>query len=340
MRNFKPERSSREEPFIPGVDPGVKNWLKVRQAGRDAQQNGNTTKILTCDIKYKQNQYWKEELHNALERLSNVTEDSSDAKDPRDIVNSAEDSVSLAEFRKMLESRSSYEDILTRVMQKRNPTFVQLALKHGIHVDHKIGHLRRTMLHFACKNGDAKRVTLLLSLGADVNKLDFNGATPLHLSIQTPSTFHPIGIIEELLEYGCKINIQDKQHGHTALHLACILASKDIMGLLFKHHALPFIRDNKNKLAFDYTKGVSYVVNLRLHKPLPQFHFITSSYCMYCISVIVEPEPLFLRVLGDLLTSATPGENVGAPHCAQVYCCCYEVSYCCLFNSFILLTPL
>ncbi len=70
------------------------------------------------------------------------------------------------------------------------------------------------------------------------------------------SRFHPLEIIEELLKKGAKVNMVDK-HGHTALHLACIIGSKEIIEILLKHHAMPHIRDKKGKMAIDYTKSVS-----------------------------------------------------------------------------------
>lgn len=251
LRNFKPERSIREEEFKPGIDPGVRDWLIVRQAGRDAQNKGSKLSIVTCDLKYKLNQFWRDQLRS-------FETSAADAPPTQmvQIIDTQEETTTLTQFQAMLANRCSYEDILTVAMKKRNTAFVELALKHGISINFRMGHSRRTMLQTACRDGDIKKVKFLLNAGADVNKRDTQGNTVLHLAIQTPSMFHPIEIVTLLLDSGCKVNAQDK-HGHTPLHLACIIASKEIIEVLLKHHALPYILDKKNKLAIDYTKSVS-----------------------------------------------------------------------------------
>ena len=247
LRNFKPERSIREEQIVLGIDPGVRDWLVVRQAGRDAQKKGSKLSIVTCDLKYKLNQFWRDQLRSFEAQGAGASTMQ---------VHAVEGTTTLAQFQNMLFNRCSYEDILTVAMKKRNVAFVELALKHGISINFKMGHSRRTMLQTACRDGDIKKCKFLLLSGADVNKRDTQGMTALHLAIQTPSMFHPLEVITMLLDNGCKVNVQDK-HGHTALHLACIISSKEIIEVLLRHHALPFVLDKKNKLAFDYTKSVS-----------------------------------------------------------------------------------
>lgn len=249
LRNFKPERSIREEPFVPGIDPGVRDWLVVRQAGRDAQMKGSMQTIVTCDLKYKLNQFWREQLWN----FENCKTSEIPSTVPAEILSTT----TLTQFQTMLLNRCSYEDILTLAMKKRNVAFIELSLKHGIDINYRMGHCRRTMLQTACRDGDITKCKFLLNAGADINKRDVFGCTALHLAIQTPSTFHPLEIVTILLERGCKVNAQDK-HGHTALHLACIISSKDIIEVLLKYHALPFLLNRKKKLAIDYTKSVRF----------------------------------------------------------------------------------
>lgn len=253
LRNFKPERSVREEEFIPGIDPGVRDWLIVRQAGRDAQKKGSKLSIVTCDIQYKLNQFWRDQLRS-------FKAPPADAPSTQILhsIESQEETTTLTQFQVMLANRCSYEDILTVAMKKRNTAFVELALKHGISINYRMGNSRRTMLQTACRDGDIKKVKYLLNVGADVKKRDIQGSTALHLAIQIPSTFHPLEIVTMLLDGGSKVNMQDK-HGHTPLHLACIIASKEVMEVLLKHHALPYVLDKKNKLAIDYTKSVDCV---------------------------------------------------------------------------------
>lgn len=166
-----------------------------------------------------------------------------------------DESISLAQFEQMLKARCSFEDIVTAAMKKRNNTFIDMALAHGVDIDYRMGYSRRTMLHTACRDGDLTKVLYLIELGADLNTVDAKGSTPLHLAMQPPSTFHPLEIVTSLIECGCKVNIADK-HGHTPLHLACIVGSKELMELLLKNRALPFVLDKKGKLPIDYTRLV------------------------------------------------------------------------------------
>lgn len=248
LRNYKPERSNHEEKFVPGIDPGLKDWLKVRQSGRDAQKRGGTTCIVTCDTSYKLKQFWRSEL---LKYAENDKE-----KSESQPINITIQSTTLSQFQEMLALRCSFEDIVTIAMKKRNIAFIELALKHGIDINYRIGHSRRTMLHTACRDGDMKKVDYLISQGANLNLQDFQGSTALHLSIQPISIFHTINIIIKLIENNCKLNIQDK-NGKTPLHIACIIGSEEIISLLLKSHALPYILDKKSKLAIDYTHSVS-----------------------------------------------------------------------------------
>jgi hypothetical protein len=261
LRNYKPERTSREEEFVPGIDPGVRDWLVVRQAGRDAQLKGNKTCIVTCDVSYKLNQFWRNQLQAYCDRVTiaegrTPSGERTSQNQSVSIDSTPPTSTTLIEFQAMLAARTSFEDIVTTAMKKRNNAFIELAIKHGVDINYRVGHSRRTMLHTACRDGEIKKVRFLIEHGADLDLRDSQGYTALHLAIQPPSIFHPLGIITALIEAGCKVNIQNK-HGHTPLHTACIVGTKEIIEVLLQHHCLPYILDKKNKLAIDYTRSVS-----------------------------------------------------------------------------------
>lgn len=263
MRNYKPERnSSREEDFVPGIDPGLKHWLVVRQAGRDAQMKGSKTSVVTCDVSYKFCQFWRTQLFEYHNRENGTLCEFDNIM--------GEQNTTLSDFKKMLFTRCSFEDIVTTAMKKKNIAFVDLALDHGIDINYRMGHSRRTMLHTACRDGDIKKVEFLIKKGANVNLRDSHGDTALHLAIQPVSKFHPLDIVELLLhQRDCKVNILNK-HGHTPLHTACIVGVKEVIELLLKHHALPNILDKKSKLALDYTRsvwlrGMRFIFTLCLH---------------------------------------------------------------------------
>ncbi len=58
-------------------------------------------------------------------------------------------------------------------------------------------------LHSACSNGNAESVAILLEAGADPNKKDFSGWTPLHRACWQ---FRSVGVIVILIKWGARIN--------------------------------------------------------------------------------------------------------------------------------------
>ncbi|KAJ1417568.1 ankyrin repeat-containing domain protein [Ochromonadaceae sp. CCMP2298] len=305
IRSFVAPVSKTEEPFVPGIDPGLVDWLRVRKAGRDAKLRGSSVLIITCDIRYKYEQFWKKRFmykllvdvesrqdeapaetldevisaRNGSDATSQSHETSSVRREsilpegtynensgtftkkdkPRASLLYEDNTVSLAAFQDMLKSRVAFEDILNTALEKRSALFVQLAVQHGIGVNHRIGFLRRCMLHVACWNGDLAKVDALLALGANPNIRDKNGSTPLHLAIHTPSLFHPVDIIRRLVEKGAKVSVQDKK-GRTPLHIACTVGSKVLIELLIASGALLFCLDANNTLPLDHAKNVRTIL--------------------------------------------------------------------------------
>jgi ankyrin repeat protein len=179
--------------------------------------------------------------------------------------------VSLNDFQQMIVSQfASDEEILLTALEKRNVIFLELAIQADVEVNERTGPLRRTALHLVCLSGDlAKTRVLLCSEGVDVNAVDSRGSTPLHLSIQRPSVFHPLEIVSLLINHGgCKINVQD-EHGHTPLHLASMLGCRDIIELLMSvgkrdtgrggrgSRCNVNVLDRRGLLPFDHVSNVS-----------------------------------------------------------------------------------
>lgn len=64
-----------------------------------------------------------------------------------------------------------------------------------------------TSLHHACHAGQLDIVQLLLSSGAEMDAVAFNGGTPLIRAIETSS----YDIVTYLIDKGAKVNIENKK---------------------------------------------------------------------------------------------------------------------------------
>ena len=88
-----------------------------------------------------------------------------------------------------------------------------------------------TELHDACKSGDLRKVTSLLSnKGWDINALNTDGESPLHIACECGH----LDIVKIFLkDKKCDLDIQNS-YGDTALHVACNTKSLDIIRLLLE----------------------------------------------------------------------------------------------------------
>lgn len=94
-------------------------------------------------------------------------------------------------------------------------------------------------LHNAIFRDNFEQTKLLLEYGADIEKLDWHGNTPL---INASSTTR-IEIFELLLDKGVDVNKQNKK-GRTALYYACDNGSDEKVKLLLEKEADPNIATN------------------------------------------------------------------------------------------------
>ena len=85
----------------------------------------------------------------------------------------------------------------------------------------------------AVQSGDAVQVQRLLEAGADVNAIDKNGCTFLHLAAENGYT----QVVQVLLKKGAKIDAADKT-GYQALHYAALNGHIEAMELLLEKGAI------------------------------------------------------------------------------------------------------
>ncbi len=100
-------------------------------------------------------------------------------------------------------------------------------IEKGLNIDTKSAG-GYTLLHLASSYGDFSAIKLLLANNADINAIDQDGRTALHLAI---SGTNDLKIIKFLIDNNADINAVDRD-GHTALHLA-VMSNKDLQIVKF-----------------------------------------------------------------------------------------------------------
>ena len=133
------------------------------------------------------------------------------------------------------------------IMNDRRET-VEFLLTHGADPNKK-NTVGSTPLHLAVSLNNINIVQLLLTRGADPNKKSTVGFTPLHLAVNRNNK----EIVQRLLDHGADPNIQNN-YGATPLHLAAIhnTINMDIVQLLLDHDANLNIRNNHGFTCQDY----------------------------------------------------------------------------------------
>lgn len=99
------------------------------------------------------------------------------------------------------------------------PKVIQEILDQNVDVN-VCGESKRTPLHLACFRKKLACVSFLLENGADVNPLDMNNCSPLHLCFSPVESSDTFNICELLLSFGADVNavsVSNETPGHYAV---------------------------------------------------------------------------------------------------------------------------
>lgn len=145
------------------------------------------------------------------------------------------------------EERDNVGNLLHLAVYTNNKSFMEQFL--GVIDVNKVNKNDRTPLHLAAKYGRKDMVEMLLNKEAKVDVVDNRGRTPLHLAAQHNEKKE---IVEMLLNKGAKIDVVDSR-GRTPLHLAAQNNNKEIAEALIKAKANVNIKDEDEKTPLDLT---------------------------------------------------------------------------------------
>lgn len=111
-------------------------------------------------------------------------------------------------------------------------------------------------LHELVLSGDEDKLNEIFKIDIDINEIDKNGRSPLHIACETGNN----KIARFLILEEANLNIQDKE-GYTPLHLALDNNNLEIIENLVDNGASIFLKDNKNRTPYSiaFIKGMDYV---------------------------------------------------------------------------------
>lgn len=159
-----------------------------------------------------------------------------------------------------------------------------------------------TLLHQAVETQNINKVRLLLKYGANPNVKDGNDATPLH----NAACEGPVRIVELLLKAGANPNVWDV-NDQTPAHVifecdqgARTKRSMDVLKLLLKYGANPFLKNNKGRTFYNYVRlpilNVSPAIINLVKKNMNKNKNIKKKVASEAMSML--PQHLQNRILG------------------------------------------
>ena len=121
----------------------------------------------------------------------------------------------------------------------------------GVGVDKPLTDIKMTGLHLACSKGDMEAAEIFLSKGADIEKRDKVGRTPLHFAAANGS--NP-DLIEMLVSRGADVNAQS-DGGDTPLMKAITFVKPEAVQTLIDKGADPEIHNKNGRDSIDLAKS-------------------------------------------------------------------------------------
>jgi ankyrin repeat protein len=102
-----------------------------------------------------------------------------------------------------------------------------------------------TPAHFACVEGHADCLTILLEHHADVTKEDDAGYRPVHTACYNGN----YGCVEVLLKHGIDANIAESTKGMTPTYICCAIGHVKLLNLLIQHGGVDLDKSNSFDLS-------------------------------------------------------------------------------------------
>jgi hypothetical protein len=238
-----------EEVFVPGLDPGLKFWLRMRQELRDVRTSGLDVEMTVPRIRYRYKQYWLNKLPDRIDMDSLLSHE-----DPKGDFSNWQAAVADFKERLLIAKRNialgnmhEYALLVNHAMSQRHENHLVYILECGLGLNRAFGPRQWTLLHAATFRGDLQKVRLLLAQGAHPDIRDSEGNACLHYAVNHPPEFHPPELMEALLDAGANIDARNHKR-MTPLHLCTVAGYPDVAEQLLRRGANPLARDrSKNK---------------------------------------------------------------------------------------------
>lgn len=131
----------------------------------------------------------------------------------------------------------------------RQSNVISMLISMGVDVN-ALGSEGNRALDIACLNGDAATTEVLLAHGANPNLRNKAGTTPLHdASLRGKNE-----VIELLLKHGANVNATDSETGFTPLHYAASFNRLEAVKSLVQHGADLSIRNKEGLTALELSR--------------------------------------------------------------------------------------